>query len=322
MATESFAHDFLTYDPAELDAGPAASCITRLEESDVAAVSVRAENLDNAGRLIARSCLRSGAPPLHLLAFENVPQAGARLLKSIETEVLRLTDGVSRREIIAHAAIPDRACMSRKLEDDVVCVEAERFGEIVLEDSARFLFPEILNPQPPVPYVRHVESDSIPLAERRKFWLVNGTHVALGVLCYDFNWTRLNDGLSNEDVSAILHSLHEEWVQILHTAAREDGRDVEVFTATELAAHAERMFNRIRDLPDFSVRDVLKELIVSNPTHMPRLMQKLDDRLAEPVRKANDFGAISVPASGWMLAKGVGTIRTHADTYIFGGGHA
>lgn len=112
------------------------------------------------------------------------------------------------------------------------------------------------------------------------------------------------------------------WVQILHTAAHEQGRDIEVFTASELGAYAERMFERLRDLPDFSVRDVLKELTeLADPRKMQRLIQKLDDRLAEPVRTASDVGVTSVPASGWILAKGVGTVRKHADTYIFGGGH-
>jgi hypothetical protein len=319
--TESFPHEFLFYDPDRLDAEPAGICIQCLEESEVAAVSVGAGQLPRVGRLIATACLQPDCPPLHLFAFENTPGASQQLFATIKREVAQRGGGGNGRQIIPHAAIPDRAC-TRKLDGEKVVVSIERFGEIVLEESARPIFGEMMgSPSPPLPYLRYIPSEAVLLGEMRKFWLVNGTHTALGVLCAKFNRPLLLDGLSDERISLILRELHGEWVQILHSIARGRGQDADVFTDRELSVHAARMFDRLHDVPNFSVREVLRELtMLGDPDQsggaLKRLLQKVDDRLAMAVREAGDQDSIPVPASGWITATGVGTVRWYADRYM------
>ncbi len=318
--TVDLSEDLLLFNPDNLETRAARRCVDCLEGSDVVAVSVGVGQFRRVGQLIARACLQQGLPPLHLLAFENASGASVGLRDAVETEVEKLGTGTSMRELVAHASIPDRAC-KRRLDDQGLGVEVESFGEIVIEESARELFPENLDPPAPLPWVRHVPTEEVPLGERRKFWLVNGTHTALGVLCAESNRPRLCDGLADERIQAILALLHGEWVRTLQELSLASGAPADIFATEELEAHAARMFNRLRELPDWTVRDVLRELaemedLTRASPALHRLFQKLDDRLAEAVRIANDAGGVPVPASGWMLATGVATARQYADTYL------
>lgn len=318
--TASFANEFLTYDPENLDAPEAQTCIERLMESDVVAVSVGVGNLSKVTSLLARACTSPGCPPLHLLAFENAPEASRKLVLEVQKALAETSGTEAARPLVPHIAIPDRAC-TRRLDTDSLIIEAERFGEILLEESARPLFAEVPVPSAPIPIVRHVSSGAVSLGEIRKFWLVNGTHTALGVLCADYNLQLLAHGLAEPEIAGQLHDLHAEWVRVLHEVALEKGQAVGVFTSGELAAHAKRMFERLRDLPEFSVLDVLRELsdlekADGRAKALHRLFQKLDDRLAGAVRAADDVGGIAVPVSGRVLATGVGTVRQYADTSL------
>lgn len=320
---ESFPYEFLDYDPGHWGEEPARQCISCLEESDVVVVSVGVGQLATVARLIARSCLRPDTPQLHLLAFENSPNASRQLLASVEEELRRIT-GLAEcpRKLTAHAAIPDRAC-TRRWEGGSLVVQVESFGEILLEQSAQNLFAEIPEPAPPVPYVRYIPSEAVSLGEMRKFWLVNGTHTVLGILCAVSSQPLLNEALTDDRISTFLRTLQGEWVRVLQTMAQGRGQNVGLFSHDELAAHAERMFDRLKDLPDFSVRDVLKELTelgrsdrVSAALH--RLLQKLDDRLAQPILAAAEAGGGPVPVSGLILARGIDTVRRYADTFLSG----
>jgi hypothetical protein len=312
--------DVCAYDPRNLDDASADTCIACLQESDVIAVSVGVNNLPAAGRLIARACAGGKGLPLHLLAFENAPGASQKLLLHVYEEMEALGGGQGRA-LRAHTVLADRACQRDMDGERTVVIQAERFGEILLEETARDLFDEVISPEGPQPYVRYVPTEAVDLAERRKFWLVNGTHTALGLLCAHANLQLLNQGLSDERIAQILRTLHAEWVQVLHQVAMDKGFDTGLFSAEELTLQAERMFDRLRDSPDLSVRDVLKELTdlgeakeVARFLH--RLFQKLDDRLAEAVRLASEIGTVPVPFSSWMLATGVGVVRRHADAYL------
>jgi hypothetical protein len=319
--TASFSNEFLTYDPDNLDAPEAQACVERLMESDVVAVSVGVSNLSKVTSLLARACMGPDCPPLHLLAFENAPEASRKLVLEVRKALAESSGSQVVRLLVPHIAIPDRAC-TRRLDTDSLVIEAERFGEILLEESARPLFAEVLAPSAPNPIVRHVSSDAVSLGEIRKFWLVNGTHTALGVLCAEFNLHLLAHGLADAGIVGQLQDLHEEWVHVLHEVALESGQAVGLFTSGELAAHAKLMFERLRDLPDWSVLDVLRELSDLGKTDhtraksLHRLFQKLDDRLALAVRAADDIGGIAVPVSGRVLATGVGTVRRYADTSL------
>src|SRR5262245_41754007 len=107
--------------------------------TDVVAVSVGSQNLREVGALISRACLRAESPPLHLLAFENVPDASRALVARIESQLATVAREPKLRQLIPHGAIPDRAC-TRKTDGSSIFVSVERFGEILLEDSARSLF--------------------------------------------------------------------------------------------------------------------------------------------------------------------------------------
>ncbi|HEY3566883.1 MAG TPA: hypothetical protein VGP73_03030 [Thermoanaerobaculia bacterium] len=316
----SFSSQFLTYDPKDLDTPDAEACVELLRESDVVAVSVGVGRLKEVSALLARACTTSDCPPLHLLAFENTRGASRILVREIE-KALEQTPGVgAARQLVAHTAIPDRAC-GRSLGQDSIVIRTERFGEILLEDSVPALFAEASASNPPIPIVRHVSTDAVPLGEIRKFWLVNGTHTALGVLCADQDLHLLTHGLDETEIAVQLQDLHAEWVQVLHKLALERGQAAGVFTSEELTAHAARMFERLRDLPDFSVLDVLRELsdlekVDEQAKALHRLFQKLDDRLAGAVRAAGEVGGIAVPVSGRVLATGVGTVRQYADTSL------
>lgn len=319
-STASFSNEFLTYDPEDLEAPEAQACVQRLKESDVAAVSIGVSQLAKVSYLLARACTEADCPPLHLLAFENTPGASRLLVHAIEKALEQFSGSGPARPLVAHTAIPDRAC-GRRLDRGSLVIETERFGEILLEESAQNLFAEVPASDSPVPIVRHVSSDAVPLAEIRKFWLVNGTHTALGVLCAEHDLHLLNHGLAEARIAVQLQHLHAEWVQVLHELALERGQAVGVFTSEELTAHAERMFERLRDLPEFSVLDVLRELsdletADSRAKALHRLFQKLDDRLAGAVRAADEVGGVAVPVSGRVLATGVGTVRQYADTSL------
>jgi len=319
--SQSLDCEMIAYDPDDLDGELARTCIERLGSTDVAMVCVGVNALPRVAALIARSCLEGRKRPLHLLAFENAPNASRGLLELVEREIQSLGNENSRSlPLVPHVAIPDRAC-SRNEEEGLVIIEAERFGEILLESSARELFAEIEDPSSPVPYVRHVDSHALTLAEKRKFWLVNGTHTALGVLCAISRRQLLADGLADEDVADLLRRLHEEWVRVLHHAADAQDQNSGIFSREELASHAERLFDRLEDLPEFSVKDVLKELALPEaledaPPVLARLLQKLDDRLAQQTREAFVYDGGPVPFSGWMLATGVHVAREHSDTYL------
>lgn len=319
-STIRFSSQFLTYDPENLDTPEAEVCVELLKESDVVAVSVGVGRLKEVSALLARACTTSDCPPLHLLAFENTPSASRILVREVEKALEQISGVGAARQLVAHTAIPDRAC-GRNLDQDAIVIQTERFGEILLEDSVPALFAEAPASASPMPIVRHVSSDAVPLGEIRKFWLVNGTHTALGVLCADQDLHLLTHGLDEPGIAAQLQDLHAEWVQVLHELALDRGQAAGVFTSEELTAHAARMFERLRDLPEFSVLDVLRELSDLEKAHLRaqalhRLFQKLDDRLAGAVRAAGDLGGISVPVSGRVLATGICAVRQYADTSL------
>lgn len=310
--------EVLSYDPGEFDDPRTEACLRLLRVSDVLAVCVGAPHLRDVARLVARSLSGREERPLHLLAFENSPNASKTLrewaLRWAESERLDHVPG----QVVAHAAIPDRAC-KRRLDTGEYWVETESFGEIFLQDSAGSLFPP-LAASPGLPSVRVLGSGAVELAEMRKFWLVNGTHTALGVLCAEANLQRLSHGLDDENVSMILHELHAEWVRILAAVAHQKGLS-EDFSLDALQHHASRLFPRLREMPDFSLRDVLKEFdLLEDPigqfAAMARLLQKLDDRLGHPVREAFSGNAGQAPFSSLVLAKGVHVTRDHSERHL------
>ena len=225
------------------------------------------------------------------------------------------------REIVAHDVITDRAC-KRQLLGDEVRVQVERVAEIVLARTASELFSAEEVPAFPLPQIRFLDAEAMALGEQRKFWLVNGTHTALGLLCAAYNLPLLADGLADPRVRQLISFLHQEWVYVLHAEAAAKGLAAGILAEQALLEHAERMFERLMDVPDWSVRDVLRELTDMTDrdrvaSALQRLLQKLDDRLAQAVRSAAEGGtAVQAPASGFILATGVATVRRHADTYL------
>jgi len=312
----------LSYDPADLEAGPARLCMECLAASDVAVVSVGVGNLTAVARLIARSCTLASENPLHLFAFENTSQASERLRRRVTSELQRLgAGGNDARTVRAHTAIADRACDRRK-RDGSVSVHIERFGEILLEETAAELF-QRAEPSSPAPRVEFFSSDGTELAELRKFWLVNGTHTALGILCSIANLQLLNHGLEDERIFRFLKAIHAEWTRVLHSLAEHQAREEGLFTLDALAEHAGSLFSRLEDLPDFSVRNVLRELTVPKDYRgaaeaFARLLQKLDDRLGQQVCRASEISSDPMPFSALILARGVAVARQQADLVLRG----
>lgn len=316
------------YDPTDLTDERAAGCLAHLRDVDVAVVSVGVRNLPAAAALIARACMAAeDRRPLHLVAFENSPDASQRLHQQVESHRLSTVDsavdGDGLRPIVAHRAIADRAC-SRALDDSEVLIRVERFSEIVLESTADKLFRVSPEHAPPQPQVRFVDPELVHLAEMRKFWLVNGTHTALGLLCYAADRQLLLDAVEEPAIRDFVQELHREWVRVLHQWAKTTGWSGEaddLFSERSLTAHASAILDRLRDLPEFSVLNVLSELAElggGGPLAgraMLRLIEKLDDRLGHQVRAAQEAARIAVPASAWMLASGLNTVRRHAEAY-------
>jgi hypothetical protein len=318
-----FPQGVLSYDPDDLDDESGAACLAHLRDVDVAIISVGVPNLRRVSRLIARACEDADdRPPLHLLAFENSPDASMELRDEVARRTRESAATEGSRQIVAHRAIPDRAC-SRSIVDDQVVIHVERFSEIVLESTAGEVFRAASRPVENGPRVHLVKPALVPLAEMRKFWLVNGTHTALGLLCYANNRHLLVEALREPEIRQIMETLHGEWIRVLYRTAQEIetfGRENELFSEESLAAHAAKLFGRLEDLPNFSVLHVLKELgeLETASTRfepMLRLVEKLDDRLGHQVRLAQESGGIPVPTSASVLASGLHSVRDHASHY-------
>ena len=116
---QAFDGELLQYSVDDLDHLTSRQAVARLEETDILIVSVGATRLHNVAGLVERACRRDSAPPLHILAFENLPQASAGLAGSVRQAS---TDGKLLREIHAYTVIPDRAC-TRGFSEGALVIE-------------------------------------------------------------------------------------------------------------------------------------------------------------------------------------------------------
>lgn len=303
----------IEYDAANLEGVGSEAAIDALSTADVVLVSVGVGNLGDVAQLVATALRRrGGTKPLHVLAFENRHRASLELARQID----RLVAGAAGlRPVMPHVTVTDRACQSTGA-GGTADVEAESYGEVVIADSARAVIGAGTRPASTGPVVTHVSDQEMELFEDRKYWFVNGTHVVLGLRAYDRGAAgfRLVDALDADGNAALLRSLHEEWIAVLAARAARCNATHPALTHASIRGYADRMFDRLRELPTWTVLNVLRELQEHRGSpredvlaRVARLLEKLDGRLASQILSGG-LTCVPTPRTGLALAGAVRTI--------------
>ncbi len=314
------------YDPDDLGGADSRDAVAAISAANVVLVSVGVANLGQVAYLIAEGCRDAPAEtPLHVLAFENRPEASAELERLV-SDVLRSTPGAAARPVVSHATVTDRACSMEDVSGPAT-VKIERYGEVVVADTAASLFDPCEDLADAAPIVTVAPPKSVEFFEYRKFWLVNGTHVVLGILAEKKEGAgfRLVDVLEDPNAALFLRGLHQEWTRVLAAHARAAGCTHPALSEEALNAFSDRIFERLGDQADWTVMNVLREFvsIIQDPLEEPlahlsklaRLLKKFDDRLARQVQYGRQAG-IPTPLTAFALAESIQAVSKYVDRYI------
>lgn len=266
-------HHFVRYDPVNPSSVINKQAIDVLGRANCITTAVGASNLRSIAPVLLeaiklRCNLENGthsACPLALIAFENCENNSYVLRDELVSLAERdpAIEEFVRKGVAAYPVIVDRVCsrLSMDPERGVLCHAEDHKELVVAHDSSQDVHP-FIRQIGELEAVSLVTTDAFNLYEKRKYWLVNGIHLALGVYAQGKGIFLVNQAMGDPDIRESIGAIQNEFADALaeyaSSSIQASGQIPEDFEAGSLHKYNQRVrerFDRQQDPVDRIFRD-------------------------------------------------------------------
>ena len=223
---------FHTYLEDNLDAPESQSALSSISLAELITVSIGSNNLNNIVPVLLKgiekrlSIDETKNIPILLMAFENL-QSNSEVLKKLILKSAKSSQikNFIESNLISCNTLIDRICTDIKENTPAVgefCCPVEKYNEIIINKSSDDLsFKAVFDILKNHDSIKLVSNDEFELYEKRKYWLVNGIHLAIAVYALSKNILLINQAIMDDNIRGDIKAVQGDFSIALEALSKQ-----------------------------------------------------------------------------------------------------